>query len=67
MTKRSGIEGVVKDGLIRGRNLKNIFEDESGFTSRDAQRDVKGEGEAEGVKRISDVKDERGLFRRTMS
>ena len=31
------------------------------------KEDVKGEGEAEGVKRISDVEDERGLFRRTMS
>ena len=36
MAKRSGIEGVIEDSLIRSGDLKNIFEDECGFTGRDA-------------------------------
>jgi hypothetical protein len=36
MAKRGGIKSVVENGLVRGRQFKNISENESCFSGRDA-------------------------------
>jgi len=34
--------GIVKNSLIRSRDTEDISEDESSFSSRDTERDMKG-------------------------
>lgn len=63
MAIRRGILNVIKNSLVRGRDSKDIFQYISGFPGGYAERDVEGEYKAEGIERISDIKDELGFIR----
>ncbi|NUO07639.1 MAG: hypothetical protein HUU08_03010 [Candidatus Brocadia sp.] len=57
MARESGSFGVVEDCLIRDREVKNGFEDRSGFPCSDGKGDVKGQDKTEGIVRVVDFRE----------
>jgi len=55
VAKESSDLGIIKDGLIRDRNLKNFSEYKSGFSCRYTEGDMEGKSKSKSVKRVSDM------------
>lgn len=41
--------GVVEDGLVRDADIKDVLQDEGGFSGADGEGDVEGQDEAEDI------------------
>lgn len=55
MAEESRDLDIIKDGLIRDRDLKNFSEDKSSFSCRDTEGDIEGKSKGKSVKRVSNI------------
>ena len=64
----SGRLGVIKNGLVRDVDIKDLLHDIGGFAGRDGEGYVEGQDEAEDVWRVMDpVNIDEGFIRARMN
>jgi hypothetical protein len=51
----SGGFGIVKNGLIRYHDIKDLFKDKGGFASGNSKGDMKSEDKAENIRAMMNI------------
>ena len=57
--------GVVQDGLVRDADIKDVLQDEGGFSGADGEGDVEGQDKSQDVLGVVDSSDVDERFERS--